>query len=434
MSARFRTEARSYWIYGILDEINETAYVGKSYAKNPKKHYYSHMRGEHSLTCDDYLDTETSKANFYILERLQCSGRIAFKHVLAWYNYFEEQGYVCLTENKVDHMVENLSLETQEIYDQVCAPFTLDEVLTRKVVEPLLESDKDYKKQDKEKLVQFNMRVSENVAQAFRAYCKEKGTTQSEGLRFLLMGEDFAKQDLMIQSYYQEFSAVKEEKSQLKKQNKELLEFKKGEESWVMQQRKAWINIAESMLSFVIRRFVGYQDDFFERERTLGFKNSEGYEQFLNSDYPTEGGCYQVHITGRVRGLQSNKTNAEQSTHTFICGELEDNTRVKFRWINQKKIIGIKPTDEEVTYWGPNWLIGCIISKDGAADVVCAVPLAGIGDIDPSRYDKRIDAIIEGEIEAELLALEDESLDFENGDRIPSLDDMIAAANRRKRQ
>ena len=133
MSARFRTEARSYWIYGILDEINETAYVGKSYAKNPKKHYYSHMRGEHSLTCDDYLDTETSKANFYILERLQCSGRIAFKHVLAWYNYFEEQGYVCLTENKVDHMVEHLSLETKEIYDQVCAPFTLDEVLTRKV-------------------------------------------------------------------------------------------------------------------------------------------------------------------------------------------------------------------------------------------------------------------------------------------------------------
>jgi len=57
MSSQFRTEARSYWIYGILDEINETAYVGKSYAKNPKKHYYSHMRGEHSLTCDDYLDT-----------------------------------------------------------------------------------------------------------------------------------------------------------------------------------------------------------------------------------------------------------------------------------------------------------------------------------------------------------------------------------------
>lgn len=434
MSSRYRTEARSYCIFCILDEINETAYVGKSYSKNPKNHYYSHMRGEHSLTSDDYLDEETSKPKFYILERLQFTGRIAFKHVLAWYNYFEEQGYVCLTENKVDHMVENLNRETQEIYDQVCAPFTLEEVLTRKVVEPLLESDKDNKKKNKEKLVQFNVRVSENVAQAFRTYCKEKEKTQSEGLRLLLMGEDFSERELMIQSYQQEFDELKEENSQLKKQGEELLAFKRGEEAWIMQQRKAWIDIAESMLNIVIRRYVGYRDDFFERERTLSFKNSEGYEQFLNSDYPTEGGCYQVHITGRVRGLQSNKTNAEQSTHTFICGELEDNTRVKFRWINQKKIIGIKPNDEEVTYWGPNWLIGSIISKDGAADVVCAVPLAGIGDIDPSRYDKRIDAIIEGEIEAELLALEDESLDFENGDRIPSLDDMIAAANRRKRQ
>ena len=434
MSSDFRKKVRKYWICCILDKIQETVYVYMSYAKNPKTQYYAHMRGEISLTRDDYLDADTAKPEFLVLEIIYCVGRIAFKHVLAWYHYFEEQGFAIIAEEKMGNMEDFMGCETKKIYDEVCAPFTFEEVLTREVVEPMAESKKENKRQGKENLLQFNMRVNDNVAQAFRTYCKEKELTQSEGLRLLLMGEDFSEWELMIQSYQQEFGALKEENSQLKKQNEELLAYKRGEESWVMQQRKAWINIAESMLSFVIRRFVGYQDDFFERERTLGFKNSEGYEQFLNSDYPTEGGCYQVHITGRVRGLQSNKTNAEQSTHTFICGELEDNTRVKFRWINQKKIIGIKPTDEEVTYWGPNWLIGCIISKDGAADVVCAVPLAGIGDIDPSRYDKRIDAIIEGEIEAELLALEDESLVFENGDRIPSLDDMIAAANRRKRQ
>ena len=83
---------------------------------------------------------------------------------------------------------------------------------------------------------------------------------------------------------------------------------------------------------------------------------------------------------------------------------MRDNTRLKFRWINKKKIIGIQPNDYEVTYWGPNWLIGCIISKDGAADLVCAVPLCGIGGINPSRFDKKIDA----DIEAELQAIEDE--------------------------
>lgn len=436
MSSDFRRKARKYWICCILDKTQETVYVYMSYAKNPKTQYYAHMRGEISLTRDDYLDADITKPEFLVLETIYCVGRIAFKHVLAWYHYFEEQGYAIIVEEKMGNMEDFMGYESQKIYDEVCAPFSLDEVLTRKVEEPVLEREKA--KQEKEKLVQFNVRVKESVAQAYRLFCAERGITQSDGLRLLLMGEDFIEHDLMMQSYQKEFGVLKEKYSQLKKQNKELLEFKKGEESWVMHQRKAWINIAESMLNIVIRRYVGYRDDLFEESKSLSFKSEEGYEMFCNHDYPLEGGCYGVYITGRVRGLQSNKTNAEQSSHTFICGELEDNTRVKFRWINKKQIIGIKPNDYEVTYWGPNWLIGCIMSKDGAADVVCAVPLNGIDRIDAFLIDMAIDAKIEAEIEAELLALEneegDEYLNLENENKKPSLDDLITVANRRQRK
>ena len=72
--------------------------------------------------------------------------------MLAWYHYFEEHGYAILTDEKVGHMVDNFSYETQEIYDQVCAPFKLDEVLTRKIVEPVIEPKKEDKLKDKEKL------------------------------------------------------------------------------------------------------------------------------------------------------------------------------------------------------------------------------------------------------------------------------------------
>lgn len=449
MSSDFRRKARKYWICCILDKTQETVYVYMSYAKNPKTQYYAHMRGEISLTRDDYLDADITKPEFLVLETIYCVGRIAFKHVLAWYHYFEEQGYAIIVEEKMGNMEDFMGYESQKIYDEVCAPFSLDEVLTRKVEEPVLEREKEKGKQEKEKLVQFNVRVKESVAQAYRLFCAERGITQSDGLRLLLMGEDFTERDLMMQSYQKEFGVLKEKYSQLKKQNKELLEFKKGEESWVMHQRKAWINIAESMLNIMIRRYVGYRDDLFEESKSLSFKSEEGYEMFCNHDYPLEGGCYGVYITGRVRGLQSNKTNAEQSSHTFICGELEDNTRVKFRWINKKQIIGIKPNDYEVTYWGPNWLIGCIISKDGATDLVCAVPLCGIDRIDSFRFNMRIEAeieaelkamekIIEAKVEAELLALEDGMntgiLVMENENGKPKLDTMIAAADRKKRK
>ena len=43
MSSRFRSEIRRYVIYCILDDMNYTVYVTKSYSKTPKKQYSAHI-------------------------------------------------------------------------------------------------------------------------------------------------------------------------------------------------------------------------------------------------------------------------------------------------------------------------------------------------------------------------------------------------------
>lgn len=236
MSLGFRSDIRKYWIYGIVDDITETVFVGKTHSKRPKDQYFSHMREEHTLTKDTYSIAYLTEPDFVILECVYCTGRMAFKHVLAWYNFFEEHGYAILTDEKVGAMVGSMSYETQKIYDAVCAPYTLQEVLTRGVKEPQPEQEEmqENEREETEELVQMNIRVKESVKQSFRNFCKERDLTQSEGLRLLLLGEDFAERDVVMQAHQKELGVLKEENSLLKKQNKELLGFKRGEESWVL--------------------------------------------------------------------------------------------------------------------------------------------------------------------------------------------------------
>lgn len=424
MSSGFRTEVRRYWIYCILDEITETVFVGKSYAKRPKTQYYSHMREEHSLTKDAYSIAYLTNPDFVILECVYCTGRIAFKHVLAWYIYFEEQGYTILTDEKAGSMVDNPNFETQQIYDRFCAPYTLQEVLTRKVKEPWTEQEemKENKQEDtgEEALQQMNIRVKESVARSFRSFCKERDLTQSEGLRLLLLSEAFADRDVVMQSYQQEFDALRTENSKLKEENIKLLTLQRDKESWALRHRKEWIHIAKAIVSCMVERaYIPYFP--FELHKTIHrFKSNEGYELFSSHYYPQEGGCFEVIVSGLVYGLGRVNNNPERNVPLFVCGKLKDKTPLKFRWYPRKDFIGVPPSDKNISYEG-KWMLGCAIAKDGAADLVCAVPLCWLDRAEAAMLDIDSDLNLDNTIPAE----RDQGIK-------PSLESMITAANKKQ--
>ena len=423
MSSDNHIKIRRYWIYCIVDEILETVFVGKSYAKQPKAQYYSHMRGEHMLTKDAYATAYLTEPEFIILECVYCTGSIAFKHVLAWYNYFKKQGYSILTDKTVESMTDNPNCETKIIYDKVCAPFVLDEVLTRKVEEASEEPEKDTRvnTKKKENLVQFNIRLNESVARAFRVFCKERGLTQSDGLRLLLLGEDFLERDLIMNTYQQKLNEKYDEITCLKKQNKELLELQRGKESWVQHQRKEWIKIAKTMLGFVIDQIIEPQYAYEATMKPLRFKSRLGKNLFDCHKFPQESGCYNVYVNNLVRGLQNKKETPDYSAPIFVCGKMEDGTPVKFRWYPQKDYIGIKPIDKRFGYGEEPWLLCGILSKDGAVDLVCAVPLCDRNKTQSSILDMDFD------LHSDL----NDVLQTSQSERIkPSLDSMITKANR----
>lgn len=420
MSSGFHTEIRKYWIYCILDEITETIFIGKTYAKRPKDQYYSHMREEHALTKDVYSMAYLTEPDFIILECVYCTGRIAFKHVLAWYHYFEEQGYAILTDEKAGHMVDNFSHETQKIYDQVCAPFELNEVLTRTVMEPVIESTKEDKQKDKEKLVQFNVRLKESVAKAYRSFCNEQGVTQSDGLRLLLLGEDFADRDVVMQSYQQEFDALKTENSKLKEENKKLLTLQSNEESWALRHRKEWTLVAKTIVSRMVERAYIPYFPFELNKKILRFKSKEGYELFSSHHYPQEGGCFEVIVSGLVYGLGRGNNGPERNVPLFVCGKLKDKTPLKFRWYPRQDFIGVHPNDKNISFEG-KWLLGGVIAKDSAVDLVCAVPTCWLEQAEAAMLD----------VDSELNMDEKIPIARIQGKK-PSLDSMIVMAEGKK--
>ena len=422
MSSGFHTEIRKYWIYCILNEITETIFIGKTYAKRPKDQYYSHMREEHALTKDVYSMAYLTEPDFIILECVYCTGRIAFKHVLAWYHYFEEQGYAILTDEKAGDMVDNFSYETQEIYDQVCAPFELNEVLTRTVAEPVIEPTKEDKQKDKEKLVQFNVRLKESIAKAYRSFCNEQSVTQSDGLRLLLLGEDFADRDAVMQSYQREIVALKTENSKLKEENKKLLALQRDKESWALRHRKEWIHVAKTIVRRMVERAYIPYFPFELNKRILRLKSKEGYELFSSHNYPQKGGCYEVIVSGLVYGIGGENNGPERTVPLFVCGKHKDKIPLKFRWYPRQDFIGVSPNDRNISFEG-KWLLGCVIAKDGAADLVCAVPLCWL--------DRAETAMLELNSE---LGLDDEISNAQIQGKKPGLDSMINAANKKQKR
>lgn len=370
------------------------------------------------LTKNEYLNADITKPEFIILEIILCTGRIAFKHILAWYNYFEEKGYAILTNEKLGQMADNMSLETQEIYNNICAPYGLQEVLTRDVETPQTEQEEkqENKHEDigNEALAQMNIRVKESVKQSFRSFCREKRLTQSEGLCLLMLGQDFAARDLMMQSYQQELNALKTENDKLKEENKRLLTLQRDKNSWVLRHRNEWIHIAKTVVSLIVERVIKPRVVFELPKKPLRFKSKDGYTLFSSHNYPQEGGCFEVNISGLIYGTGRENNSPEKNVPLFVCGELKDKTPVKFRWYPREDFFGIPPCNRNVSFEG-DWLLGGVVAKDGAVNLVFAVPLRGIEQVKPFALD----------IEAEILAIENERETF-------SVDELIAAANRRR--
>ena len=100
--------------------------------------------------------------------------------------------------------------------------------------------------------------------------------------------------------------------------------------------------------------------------------------------------------------------------HKENSSVLQSNTGVKYRWYAKKDYIGVSPINWDLTCLGDRWLLCCVIAKDSAADLVCAVPMNRLSQpVTPTLQSKNT------------------PLDLETNRQVPKLDSIIADAKSR---
>ena len=366
MSSKFHSLPRNYCIFVIIDRILKIAYVGKTYAKNPRANIAAHLRGERRTTRYDFGSDDVRVATVVcFLESTHCTGAEAYKHVLAWGHYFEKLGYALLMAAKTSAQCSNLLPDTEAIYTTICAPYSLDEILSRDV--PLLEDEsKSERHIEVSPLKQLNLRVRSDVVEAFKTFCESYHVTQSDGLRLLLLA-DHSSHDQMMDSVWQETEFHKQEIAKLQQANNDLRQKRIDKEQREYQLAQDWALITRQIVNYITDP-SGISTSTLPRLTPMSFSASRYKLDFHAYQYPNEAGCCTLTVDSLVYGKG-------RKPALFILGHNENNQLIKLRWYEKKDFVGISPRSSKHALKGAKWLVGCVAAKDGAMDLLMSIPL-----------------------------------------------------------
>lgn len=358
MKDLFHNQIRPYYIYVIFCRMDGTAFIGKTYSKNPRARFNAHLRGECAQTRETFGPDcfDQSEITFQVLEALSCTGSDAYRHVVAWCRFFEDAGFELINAAGVVEDSEALLSQTQSIYAEVCAAFSLDEVLTRHV--PMHQSPSA--KEDPIPLRQLNLRVRQDVMDGFKIFCEERSLTQSDALRLLLLSQENCNSQALADSIQRDLTIRDAQISAL-------------QTSLHMAKEKLALS-SQNVLISIIGQTV-YQDLSLRSFNPplsplspLSFRRAKQILDFSAYSYPGEAGsCYLV-LDALVYGRG-------RQPALFVLGHAQDGTLIKLRWYPKKGFVGISPRSSIHAYRGSIWSVGYTVAKDGALDLIAAIPI-----------------------------------------------------------
>lgn len=381
-------------IYAIIEPDVDVVYVGKTTIENPHKKRNDAINGR-ILSVDGEF---SENCKFSLLESIYVSKPVAFRHILAWYRFFEENGYDVLAMNGAAYMLEFPQNETMNIYNEVCLPHSVEEVLERKVL-PLKKIEEPEQHQTEQcPFTQLNIRVRENVADSFRSLSRKLGLSQNDTLK-LLMTE---KNDEMKISLADEICVLKQEihnyKELLERQRKQYSKDKNRS----IEKNRQLVKIFKDSINLLADFLKGL--DFPAGEIIKPKRFNACKELFHSYLYPLTSGCCIATMDEIIMGKYHTSELGKVTPTKFLLFSTLDGKKIKLRLYEKNSFAGIYPMAH--AYINSLWIVGYTISDDGAANMVLGIP------IDYVYKESHVD----------------ENIFFEK-QNYSSLDDLISSAN-----
>ncbi|MBQ9970444.1 MAG: hypothetical protein IJP15_08155 [Oscillospiraceae bacterium] len=382
MRRKFYTEPRQHRIYALIDRELKVAFVGKSYARDLSSLYSKHVNGRSYHTAD-YFGKEPPKVKpeLLILEEVHCTGAVAYKHVVAWSLYLEEHGFLMLTQTGTMLYSEQLLPETQEIYDSISQQ-AIEEVMQRTASLTRNPQKEKVVRQKVQKVSKpkLSIRVDKQDKDIFMELKRGMGVTQREVFHLLLDGVVFDHEGNYI-------PLIRRQKNQIQDLEQEVQNLKNQLAEERMSKKhdgriREILNHAKTVTGKYVQMLmqdVYYLDDALRPVR----KPRNNIHDF---PYPIEDGHAVIQLEEIIYGSSTGMV--------FVLGWTEDEKPIKLRHYGKREFLGSDPRVSSYAVRGTWWQVHYRINKDGAADLMAALPLPPKAEQAPEKTRTALDIAI----------------------------------------
>lgn len=387
MKKKFYHEERSYRIFALYDDIAEKrAYIGKTISSRMTGVYSWHRCGHNRYTRDlfeiDFLDPE-----MVVLEEVICTGSVAYRHVLSWIRFFEEQGFEILNPGSMLEQSLQMQEETLKIYEQITEmPF--EAYLSTRWEENLVAPKKILKKREKEKAsAQLCIRLTPADKAEFQRYCQRTNLRQTDAFAMLLntSGEKAAPDIRRLSDLLEESET---RCTKLAEENEKL------RSGTLIPRTERIENNARERFDFAQKAIQAFVKATYIKDRYTDlpikeFRYDDFKRRYPNASlyhYPSGEGSYIVYLQALVWGKARNPVY-------FLMAKTQDGEHLKFRFYQKKEFIGEQVRDSFYAQLDSPWLFAGRTAPDGAVDLTVAFPL--LNPIDTLNKEKSsLDALI----------------------------------------
>jgi len=378
MRAQHYTTTKPHAIYALVHPEEQWFFIGKTTSSRMSAIFSRHISGKNVCT-KHYFTDEDDYPDFYVLELKHLTGAEGYKHILAWINIFQAEGYHCINHEKTELQAELPLEETKKIIAE-CKEEPLEDILHRTKVHTPRDADRLFLKHfpvDKKKgaskqegrTLQMNVRMQEEDRKHFDSFCKQMNITQREGFGLLLdqilEKENVSHLEKILMDYQKQIRILEKERDKIQKE-KCVLKRKSLSKEDNDRKKKRMI------LKNGIEKYLAC---LFPEEANTTCRKLGNYKKFTKSlpreikySYPDEEGFAEITLDAVVWG------NA--LTHAcFIMGTSNIGERIKLRYYPKSDYVGISMKDSTYAEVGSKWFVLFMNAPDDAMDLIAAFPL-----------------------------------------------------------
>lgn len=317
-----------------------------------------------------YFDQE-EPPELYLLETCNVTGSEAYRRVVAWCHLFLQAGYAGINHDRTLYQARNLLPETKQIV-QLLGQEPLEEVLRRTHLER--PSDGDLKPKTftvteaRQKTIQMNIRIGTQDKKRFVRFCQDSGMNQREGFSVLLDritdSADYPAMAILLKNREEKIAHLEQENSRYKAKLQDCTGGKSQKET-VLEKR---LEFMRTGIQEYLQRLFPENEGKSELPETSWRRYMREIPENVKPRYPDKEGFMLFQQESIIWGNSLHRP-------CFLVGRGEDGGQYLFRCYPRTDFIGFPIRESSYAKPGEFWFVGCRQSRDGAKELVMAIPL-----------------------------------------------------------